>query len=216
MNPSWGVEIPGGFYDDAKHLYRNENGTIVPSVTQVFTLLGLSDFSNVPADMLEWKRTYGSAVHMGLEFLVAGDLDWDSLDMEIIAPVVGIEQWLKKNQYVSVATEKSRIVSVFGMQFGMRLDHRGTFVHQGKERSVILDLKTACKEEPVWRWQLGAYALGQEKTPLGWMGVVLKVDKEGLVKPFYYDLIIAVREFQILLSACILGLNAGLYRVAKA
>jgi hypothetical protein len=162
---------------------------------------------------LEWKRLYGEAVHSALEYLVAGDLDWDSIDEKIIPPVVGIEQWLKQRKYVSEAMEEAKIVSVFGMEFGMRLDHRGRIEHQGKERSVILDLKTASKEEPVWKWQLGAYSLGQEKVPGGWLGAMLKVDEEGEVRPFYYDLIAAAREFQTLLATVILGINNGLYKI---
>ena len=211
----FGVEIPGGYFDPKLHLYRNAKGTVIPSVTQVFTLLGFSDYSMIKPATLEWKRLYGSAVHSALEYLVAGDLDWDSLDMEIIAPVTGIEQWLKQRKYVSEAAEEAKIVSVFGMEFGMCLDHRGRIEHQGKERSVILDLKTASKEEPVWKWQLGAYSLGQEKVPLGWLGAMLKVDEEGVVKPFYYDLVAAAREFQTLLATVILGINNGLYKVGK-
>ena len=211
----FGVEIPGGYFDPKLHLYRNAKGTVIPSVTQVFTLLGFSDYSMIKPATLEWKRLYGSAVHSALEYLVAGDLDWDSLDMEIIAPVTGIEQWLKQRKYVSEAAEEAKIVSVFGMEFGMCLDHRGRIEHQGKERSVILDLKTASKEEPVWKWQLGAYSLGQEKVPLGWLGAMLKVDEGGVVKPFYYDLVAAAREFQTLLATVILGINNGLYKVGK-
>jgi hypothetical protein len=212
-NGDWGVEISGGYFDQKHHLYRNARGTVIPSVTQVFSLLGFSDYSMIKPATLEWKRLYGEAVHSALEYLVAGDLDWDSIDEKIIPPVVGIEQWLKQRKYVSEAMEEAKIVSVFGMEFGMRLDHRGRIEHQGKERSVILDLKTASKEEPVWKWQLGAYSLGQEKVPGGWLGAMLKVDEEGEVKPFYYDLIAAAREFQTLLATVILGINNGLYKI---
>ena len=215
-NGDWGTEIANGWFDPKHHLYRNSRGTIIPSVTQVFTLLGFSDYTMIKPATLAWKQAYGIAIHSALEFLIQGDLDWDSLDMEIIAPVTGIEQWLKQRKFVSEATEEAKIVSVFGMEFGMCLDHRGRIEHLGKERSVIIDLKTASKEEPVWKWQLGAYSLGQEKVPGGWLGAMLKVDEEGEVKPFYYDLFAAAREFQTLLATCILGINNGLYKIGKA
>lgn len=214
-NGEYGVEIPGGWFDPKHHLYRNTKGTIVPSVTQVFTLLGFSDYSMIKPETLLWKQRYGIAVHSALEYLIQGDLDWDSLDMEIIAPVAGIEQWLKQRNYVTEAAEEAKIVSLYGMEFGMCLDHRGRIEHQGKERSVIIDLKTASKEEPVWKWQLGAYSLGQGKVPGGWLGAMLKVDEEGIVKPFYYDLFSAAREFQTLLATVILGINNGLYKLGK-
>lgn len=211
----FGIEIPGGFFDEAHHVYRNSKGVIIPSTTQVFDLLGFTDFSGVPAETLEWKRLYGTAVHAAVEYLVMGDLDWDSLDEHVIAPVTGVEQWMKKNQYVGEYAEEIKVCSIYGMEFGMTLDHKGKLVHLGKDRSAILDLKTAAKEEATWAWQLGAYSMGQEKTPLGWLGVVLKVGKDGLVKPYYYDLLKAAREFQILLSACILGLNNGMYKLGN-
>jgi hypothetical protein len=214
-NGDWGIEIPGGYFDEGRHLYRNSKGTVVPSVTQVFTLLGFSDYTMIKPSTLEWKRLYGSAVHSALEYLIDGDLDWDELDEKIIAPVAGIEQWLKNNKYVSEAVEEAKIVSIFGMEFGMRLDHRGRMEYRGKERSVILDLKTASKEEPVWKWQLGAYSLGQDKVASGWLGAMLKVDEAGEVKPFYYDLVAAAREFQTLLATVILGVNNGIYRIGS-
>ena len=42
------------------------------------------------------------------------------------------------------------------------------------------------------------------------------IDEEGVVKPFYYDLVSAAREFQTLLATCILGINNGLYKIGKA
>lgn len=215
INQDWGEPIEGGFFDPVKHIYRNPKGTIIPSVTQVFTLLGFSDYSMIKPATLQWKQTFGTAVHAALEYLIQGDLDWDSLDLEIIPPVVGIETWLKQRKYVGEATEEAKIVTVFGMEFGMQLDHRGRIEHLGKERSVIIDVKTASKEEPVWKWQLGAYSLGQAKVPGGWLGAMLKVDEEGVVKPFYYDLTVAAREFQTLLATVILGINNGLYSLKK-
>jgi hypothetical protein len=214
-NSDWGTEIPGGYFNEERHIYRNSRGTIVPSVTQVFTLLGFSDYTMIKPATLEWKRLYGTAIHSALEFLIDGDLNWDDLDDHIIAPVSGIEQWLKNNKYASEAVEEAKIVSLHGMEFGMRLDHRGRMEYRGKDRPVILDLKTASKEEPVWKWQLGAYSLGQDKTPDGWLGAMLKVDEEGVVKPFYYDLVAAAREFQTLLATVIIGINNGLYRIGK-
>ena len=40
----FGVEIPGGYFDEKRHIYRNAKGTIVPSTTQVFSILGCNDF----------------------------------------------------------------------------------------------------------------------------------------------------------------------------
>lgn len=211
---TWGVAIPGGWFDERKHIYRDDNGVIVPSTTQVFAILGLTDLERVPEHLLAWKQVYGIAVHKASEYMDQGDLDWDSLDDAIIPAVTGIEQFLKKIQYEPLTTEERRIHSLFGMKYGMTSDGTGTMMYQGVRRHVIRDLKTAVKYSPTWKWQLGAYGLAQEKVEKGWIGLNIQVDKEGNVKPFYHDLLQAGREFQTLLAAANLKLNAGLAQVA--
>ena len=191
----WGIEIPGGFFHEESHVYRNTKGTIVPSSTQVFSILGLSDFSMIDPATLAWKREYGNAVHAAVEYLVMGDLDWDTLDEEIIAPVTGIECRLRDMKFEVEATEERRIASIHGMEYGMTLDLRGTIEHQGKRRYAVIDEKTGSKYEKYWRVQLGSYLYPQEKMALGWIGVVLQVDPNGKITPHYVaDVEAAKRE----------------------
>ena len=216
--PDYGIQIEGGWYDNRidpvtgkeRHCYRDPAGTVVLSSTKVFEVLGISDFSMVNQENLEWKRGFGDAVHAGVEYLVADDLDWDSLDEEVIPAVTGIEQFLKKVEYKWEACEERRIHSFNGMKCGMTLDHRGTLMHQGVRRHAVLDLKTGSKHEKYWEWQLGSYICPQPKVDLGWLGIILQVDKDGNVKPHYLkDVVAAQREFQILLAAAMLKLNNG-------
>lgn len=205
----WGLEIPGGFFHEEQHIYRNTKGTIVPSSTQVFSILGLSDFSMIDPATLSWKREYGNAVHAAVEYLVMGDLDWDTLDEEIIAPVTGIECRLRDMKFEVEATEERRIASIFGMEFGSTLDLRGFSEHKGQRRSTIVDLKTGSKFSPTWAWQIGSYASVQERVDKGWLGVVLQVAPDGRITPHYVDVFKTAREFQCLLGAAILKINAG-------
>lgn len=209
----YGIEISGGYFDEERHIYRNSRGVIVPSTTQVFSILGMNDFEGVPQEILEWKRNYGIAVHRAIEFLVAGDLDWDSLDDAIIPAVTGLEQKLKSMSFKYAGAEERKIYSLFCMEYGLTTDLRGTIIHHGKERNVVIDLKSGVKFSPTWRWQLGGYTEAQEKVGGGWMGVVLQFDKAGIVHPHYIDLLPARREFQILLSAAILKINAGMVKL---
>lgn len=207
---AWGQPIPGGFFDEEKHLYRDEKGVVVPSSTQVFDLMGMSDFSMVKPEDLEWKRHYGNAVHSAVEFLVNGDLDWDSLDEHIIAPVTGIEQRLREMKFEVEATEELQIANMCGMRYGMRLDLRGTIEHKGVRRKAVVDLKTGSKHSQTWTWQLGSYI---QPHP-GHMGCVLQVNPAGSITPHYVtDVVKAQREFQVLLAASILKLNYGFSRV---
>jgi hypothetical protein len=207
-NPTWGEPIVGGYFDEEKHLYRNNKGVIVPSSTQVFSILGLSDFSMIDPQTLEWKRHYGDAVHAATEFMVTDDLDWESLDPHIEAPVRGIQKRLQELQFELAATEERRVASIFGMEYGMTLDLSGTIMHQGIRRKAVLDLKTGTKREKYWDWQLGSYLWPQEKSVPGWIGVVLQVDPNGAITPHYVaDVEAAKREFQCLLASTILLLN---------
>ena len=210
----WGIEIPGGFFDEERHIYRNPKGTIVPSSTQVLEINGLSDFSMVKPSDLEWKRQYGNAVHAAVEYLVAGDLDWDSLDENIISPVTGIECRLGEMKFEVEATEERRIATIGGMEFGMTLDLQGTILHKNVSRKAVIDIKTGSKFSKTWEWQVGSYLVPQEKVPLGWIGVVIQVDPEGDVTPHYVSNVDAAkREFQVLLATAIIKLNNGFARI---
>jgi hypothetical protein len=216
VNPAWGLKIEGGYFDEERHLYRDERGTPVLSVTQIFDCLGFSDFSSIAPDVLNWKREYGNGVHRAIELLVSKDLDWDSCDERIIPTVIGVEQRLEQMGYVSQACEERRIHNLFGMHYGGTLDHRGTCIHQGVERPCIIDIKTGSKESPSWKWQIAAYTVGLERPAKGWLGIVLQVNADGRVVPHYYDVYTGLKEFQCLLSAAILKVNAGLVKFGNA
>lgn len=206
----WGVPILGGFFKEEGHQYRNQKGVVVPSNTQVFEIHGLSDFSMVNQEDLEWKRIYGDAVHVATQFAVQDDLDWDTLDGAIEAPVRGIKQRLDEMGFELEATEEIRIASLCGMEYGMKLDLRGSVLHHGKRRKAIIDLKTGSKFSKTWEWQLGGYLQPQMKVPGGWLGIILQVAPAGKVTPHYVnDVEAAKREFHILLAAAILKLNYG-------
>jgi hypothetical protein len=210
----WGIGVPGGFFLEEKHLYRNLMGTPVPSSTGVFEILGLSDFSMVKPEVLEWKRTYGTAVHKASEYLAYKRLDWDTVDPAIVAPVSGIEQFFLSINYVPLAAEEIKVHILNGMQFGMRLDHRGTCTYHGVERPVVIDIKTGSKYSPTWEWQVGSYVAGSPKLNSGtYLGLVLQVGKDGDVEPFWVDVIKRQREFVVLLASANLIVNEGLKKI---
>jgi len=217
MNPAWGVPIDGGFFDEERHVYRCIDGIVRPSSTQVFDILGMNDFSGIAPEVMEWKRNYGGAVHAASHYLMQGDLDWDSLDEAIIPAVTGVEQFLKKHRYEPEAAEERKIRTLCGMKFGTTLDTRGTILYHDVRRPAIVDLKTGSKRSPTWDWQLGSYSVEQEKKETAWIGLVIQTDIQGIVEPYWViDLEKAKREFQHLLAASILKINAGLAQVGRA
>jgi hypothetical protein len=171
----------------------------------VFENLGMNDFSMVDKDDLEWKRNYGTAVHRGIELMIFDRLDWDSVDEHVVAPITGVESFLKQLEYEPVAAEERKIVTLNGMKYGATLDHRGLITWHGKRRKLVADIKTGSKYSPTWAWQGGGYL-----PDLTHLFLVIQVSKEGKVTPHWIDAVKAQREFCILLAASNLKTNAGL------
>lgn len=208
--PDWGEKIPGGWFKEDGHIYRNEDGLIVLSPTKTFDVLGFSDFSKVNPEVVQWKRTYGNAVHAATQYMVADDLDWGSVDEAIYAPVKGIETRLKEMKFECEGSEEQCVVNLGGMYYGMKLDLRGTVEHHGRRRKAVIDLKTGSTFEKYWEWQEAAYIAAQPRVVSGWLGIILQVDPAGDVTPHYVkDVPAAIREWQTLLASAIVKLNYG-------
>ena len=213
----YGLKIEGGWFKEDGHLYRDEQGLIVPSSTQVFDILGCTDFGDARPEDVAWKRSYGNETHRAVEALVRKELDWDSLDDSIAPAVEGVSEFLHRIEFEYQSAEERKIRNLCGMKFGTTLDLRGTFIYHGQRRHAILDVKTGSKFSKTWEWQLGSYFTGQAKVPGGWIGIALQVDKDGQVKShFVIDLVRARDEFQTLLAAANLKLNNGMAKILKA
>ena len=208
------MEIPGGFFDESRHLYRNTKGAIVPSSTQVYSILGMVDFSMISPKVMEWKQAFGIAFHRSVELLVKDELDWDTVDDALIPIVTGVEMRLKSMSFELISCESRGVYNISGMEFGATSDLTGTIMHHGSRRNAVIDLKSGVKFSKTWEWQLGSYIAAQPKVPLGWLGIILQSDMTGKIIPHHLkDVEAAKREFQILLAAANLSLNAGLAKL---
>jgi hypothetical protein len=182
------VKIPGGWFEPTGHVYRDEEGNRVLSVTQVFQILGLTDYGDVNPATLKHKSEIGIAVHKALELLLQNNLDWDTVDEIAMNYVIGAELWFRNMKFQLGACEQQGIFEIYGMKIGYQYDQRGSIEYQGQRHHVIVDLKTALKESPAWPLQTAAYVLAAP--PLDpseqYLRVVLHLQKDGRVKPIYY------------------------------
>lgn len=131
-------------FEPETHTYR-VNGRVVPSVTQVISAAGLSEYSMVPRDKLEYACRFGTAVHYGAELADKGILDEQSTE-QIVLDRVGY--W--KN-FLQVAEEKgwtdghcfieSRFYSHDAYDFAGTIDR----AYVNGKTAVIIDLKTGSK-----------------------------------------------------------------------
>lgn len=206
------IQIPGGSFDEGGHIYRDGRGKRVLSVTQVFQMLGLIDYGRVKQEVLERKSAIGVAVHKAVEYLAEKTLDWDTVADVAMPYVVAAEEWMQGMRFESLEREAQGIHSVNGMSFGWMYDHRGRMVFRGREREVILDLKTCDRESPTWGLQTAAYALAAPKLPAGqrYLRVVLQVKPDSTMKTFYYDDFHDEQTFLYMLYCAIWKQNHGM------
>lgn len=90
-------------FEPDSHTYHAD-GKRVPSVTQVLSFL--DDFEHVPPATLEAARQFGTHVHEAAALLVRDELDMDSLDPALHAPMRGLSKFLTQSSAVVLDSEK--------------------------------------------------------------------------------------------------------------
>lgn len=89
-------------FDAPTHHYFID-GNHVPSVTQVLEPLDLLD--GIPFWNLEHARTRGQHVHEAMALLVRDELDWSSLDPELVPYIEGGKRFLEESGITVIASE---------------------------------------------------------------------------------------------------------------
>lgn len=147
-------------FDADTHTYRDHDGTVVPSVTQVLAAVWPAQYAGIREEVLQRKSALGTAVHLACHMLDTPDegmLDWSKVHPEA-RPYIEAYQRFKSEQHFRVAeSELQGIATVRGMRYGYQIDKRG---FMGKW-ATILDLKCAVDEKPLWRLQLAGYELAE-------------------------------------------------------
>jgi hypothetical protein len=158
-------------FNHATHEYKSD-GRVIPSVTQILALAGLSDVSAIPAHILENARWKGEEAHKACEYLDQDDLDWKDVFPEILPFVMAYQKFKAEKEFVPELVEHRCEAEVDGLSFGMCVDRTGTIAGV----AYVLDLKTSSKAQPSWRIQTAAYKLGLgEKRERG----VVHLKKDG-------------------------------------
>lgn len=168
-------------FDEDTHTYWLGNAK-VPSVTQV--LSPLVDLSAIPPAILQYAADRGTAVHYGCELYDQDNLDWDSLDAELVPY---IEAWAEFRAVMGFKPERieSRVFHP-GLFYAGTLDRTGVLEGQ---RSII-DIKTSKTMYPTVGMQLAAYGEAihaqEPETPkhTGRYAVQLKEDGTWKLHPY--------------------------------
>ena len=127
-------------------------GKRYPSVTQVLTSTLGDDFADVPPDRLEFCQGRGNAVHLAASLLVAGELDWSTVDPRIEGYVRAVEKFHAECKGRIVAFEK-RLVSP-----NLGLAGTPDLIKFINNRRAVVDYKTSQQMKPRMRLQTEGYA----------------------------------------------------------
>jgi hypothetical protein len=136
-------------FDAATHTYTL-GGRKLPSVTQV--LGPLEDYSMVPPDLLEAARIRGQHVHEACDLFDRDELDWQSLDLQLVPFVEAWRNFLHESGAVVIASE----VRVVHAQLGYA-GSPDKVLSWGK-RIVVPDLKATAIVPRTVGAQTAAYA----------------------------------------------------------
>jgi len=145
-------------YRDEDHSYWVE-GVKIPSVTQVISSMGFSDFSKVNPEKLEWASNRGKAVHETCRLFDMGILDFTTVGLEII-PYLNAWKKFKEGFNVELLPEWIENRSVCEKyRFGFCTDR----VAKIYNKFGVIDLKTSETPSPVAGLQTSGYKIGVEQ-----------------------------------------------------
>ena len=159
------ISIPGGSYSDSDHIYRDESGKYVPSITQVMSLVGLYSYSAVNRDILENAQRRGSEVHaIAATYAKYGDVDPSFITAETEPYFEAYKRFMSEKGFVADPDwiETPVIATVHGMKFGATPDTLGMGARS--KHPWIVELKTSAVAVPSWSVQTAAQEMAIFKT----------------------------------------------------
>jgi len=193
---------------DDNHIYKNEQGLIIPSVTQILKTEGFANFDKVPELILKRACGFGTNVDLACELEDDNNLDYGTLDSSILDYLT---QWqkFKKEYAVEIIHNKVRVHS----------DKYG-FVGEAdrlvkiKDSLVLIDIKTCTTiNNNYCALQLAGYEIAykeefKERKSIKRYVVQLKKDKYKVVE--YKDKQ-DVNDFLSLARSCKIKIKRGIY-----
>jgi hypothetical protein len=153
------VRIDGGTYDSDHHWYFADDGSWVPSCTQILKLQGLSDFSGVDPAVLKAKADLGTRAHelTAQHDELGGDIDPSWVTDDIAPRYAAYKLFLAQTGFVPDPkwTERPMIAEVYGMKFGVTPDRFGVM----NRAKCIVELKNVEARKASWAVQTASQEL---------------------------------------------------------
>lgn len=135
-------------FDEPTHTYRF-NGLIIPSVTQVLSMIG--GYEGIPKAILDRAADRGTAIHHATELADFGTLDWTTVHEEVEPYLLGWQQFLadKNPELLQIETRVYHPTYRFAGTIDRELILDGA--------RGVLDLKSSIMMMPSVGPQLAAY-----------------------------------------------------------
>ena len=175
-------------FDPAIHQYRDSQGRVVPSVTQILAASGLCDFSFVEEEVRVRSMQRGSSVHWMLQLEDEGALSYRRVPISLRPYRKAYLAWKWASGFFPEMIEQ-QFISHFG--FAGTLDRYGKLPSTGMfpaGSAAIVDFKTGEIQDWV-RYQLAAYSTRVHGHPamartLRRIALALRADGTYQVKEF--------------------------------
>lgn len=139
-------------FDPDTHEYR-ENGIVRRSVTQLLNDCGLVNYDHVPPRVLEHKAEIGVAAHAASHYFDEGDLDWSTIDPEVLGYVNAWAKFRMECDFIPRRIETRGIGEMSGVRYGFTFDCEGIF----NGFPTLIEKKCTASIEPSWGPQTAAY-----------------------------------------------------------
>jgi hypothetical protein len=159
-------------FNEERHEYSS-GGVVIPSVTQILSSLGYSNYEIVERlnpEALERKRQLGKLVHQAAHYHDENDLTERDASGQLLIPEVvynrlaAYKKFRAETGYTPIINEGRGVGELYGMKYGMQFDSIGRCKENGPY--WLVDLKNASGgPQRAWAIQTAAYAMGQRAIP---------------------------------------------------
>jgi hypothetical protein len=157
-------------FTELGHVYKDESGKILPSVTQILESAGLIGYEGVPRDVLKAKADLGTRVHKAAHYFDTpnehdgkSDLDWNSVTPIDLPYVTAWARFREESGFEPEEMEVRMIGELSGVRYGMTVDRTGTL----NRHKVLIEIKCCANVELSWGPQLAGYELGLRRRDAG-------------------------------------------------
>lgn len=151
------TDIHAFHFEIDTHVYRDADGNVHPSVTQILRAMKLIDYSHVDVEVLQRKAAIGLEVHdLTATFDRDGDIDPTWLTADTEGYVRAWQRFRAESGWEIVEVEHQKLATLDGARFGMTLDR---ICQSGKETHLV-EIKCTAAAHPSWGIQLAAYEMG--------------------------------------------------------